>query len=105
MTVKNAGRVTATGVVVSEALPAGTVFARASASQGTVAAPSVGTNGTVTVNLGSLANDTTATISVVVTVTAPSGTLLTDTATVTATMQDLNSGNNSATQKTTISKN
>lgn len=102
MTVTNAGKVTATGVVVSDALPAGTVFASASASQGTVAAPSVGANGTVTVNLGSLAKSATATISVVVTVTAASGTVLTDTATVTATMQDLNSSNNSATQKTKV---
>lgn len=82
MTVTSAGKVTATGVVGSDALPAGTV----------------------TVNLGSLANGATATISVVVTVTAASGTVLTDTATVTATTQDLNSSNNSATQKTTVSK-
>jgi uncharacterized repeat protein (TIGR01451 family) len=106
MTVTNAGRVTATGVVVSNALPAGTVFASASSSQGTVVlAPAVGNNAPVTVNLGSLANGATATISVVVTVTAASGTVLTDTATVTATTQDLNSSNNSATQKTTVSKN
>jgi hypothetical protein len=81
-----------------------TVFASASASQGTVSAPAVGSNGLVTVNLGGLAKGATATISVVVTVTAASGTVLTDTATVTATTQDLNSSNNSATQKTTVSK-
>jgi uncharacterized repeat protein (TIGR01451 family) len=104
MTVTDAGRVTAPGVVVSDALPAGTVFASASSSQGTVAAPAVGGNGTVTVNLGSLANDGTATIGIVVTVTAASGTVLTDTATVTATTQDLNSSNNSAVQKTRVSK-
>ena len=104
MRVTNAGDVTATGVVVSNALPAGTVFASASASQGTVAAPAVGSNGTVTVNLGSLAKGATATISAVVTVTAGAGTVLMGTATVTATTQDLKSGNNSATQKTTVSK-
>ena len=70
MTVTNAGNTTATGVVVSDALPAGTVFASASSSQGTVTAPAVGSNGTVTVNIGSLAKDATATISIVVTVTA-----------------------------------
>ena len=105
MTVTNASNATATGVVASDALPAGTVFASASSSQGTVTAPAVGSNGTVTVNLGSLAKGATATISVVVTVTAASGTVLTDTATVTATTQDLNSRNNSATEKTTVSKN
>ncbi len=104
MTVTNAGRVTASGNVLSNALPAGTVFASASSSQGTVTAPALGSNGTVTVNLGSLAKGATATISVVVTATAASGTVLTDTVTVTATTQDLNSSNNSATTKTTVSK-
>jgi uncharacterized repeat protein (TIGR01451 family) len=64
MTVTNAGKVTATGIVISDALPAGTVFASASASQGAVTAPAVGSNGTVTVTLGSPAKG--ATISVVV---------------------------------------
>jgi uncharacterized repeat protein (TIGR01451 family) len=39
MTVTNGGRATATGVAVSDPLHAGTVFANASASQGTVNAP------------------------------------------------------------------
>jgi Domain of unknown function DUF11 len=90
MTVTNAGKVTATGIVISDALPAGTAFASASASQGAVTAPAVGSNGTVTVTLGSPAKGATATISVVVTVTAASG-VLTDTATVTAITQLLDS--------------
>ena len=102
--VANAGKALATGVVVSDAIPAGTVFANASSSQGTVTAPPMGSNGTVTVNVGSLANGATATVSVVVTVTAASGTVLSDTATVTSTTQDLNGVNNSATQSTTVSK-
>jgi uncharacterized repeat protein (TIGR01451 family) len=102
MTIKNASKTPATGVVVSNPIPAGTAFAGASASQGTVAAPAVGSNGTVTVNLGSLARRATATITVVVTVTAASGTILTETATVTATTQDLKSRNNSATQHTKV---
>jgi hypothetical protein len=44
----------------------------------------------------------TVTISIVVTVTALPGTVLTDTATVTSTTQDLNSRNNSASQRTTV---
>ena len=76
----------------------------ASASQGAVTAPPVGSNGTVKVNLGSVANGASATLSVTVTVTAASGTVLTDTAAVTAATQDLNSGNNSATVNTTVSK-
>ena len=103
--VTNGGKLTATGVVASDALPVGTVFAGATASQGTVTAPAPGRNGTVRVNLGSLANAATATIYLAVDVTATAGTMLTDTATVTATTPDLNSSNNSATQKTAVIKN
>jgi uncharacterized repeat protein (TIGR01451 family) len=104
ITISNGGKATATGVVVSDPLPAGTVFASAAASQGTVVAPPAGTNGTVTVEIGSLANGAKATISIVTTVTAPPETVLNATATVTATTQDLNSKNNSATEKTTVAK-
>ena len=104
MTVSNVGKATAADVVVSDALPVGTVFASAAASQGTIAAPPVGSNGTVTVNLGNLVSGAKATINIVATVTAAAGTVLTDTATVSATTQDLNSSNNSATKKTTVSK-
>jgi hypothetical protein len=67
MTVTNASKTAATGIVVSNRIPAGAVFASASASQGTVSAPAVGSNGTVTVNVGSLAGRATATITVLVT--------------------------------------
>jgi uncharacterized repeat protein (TIGR01451 family) len=104
ITVTNAGKVTATGVVASDALPAGTVFSSASASQGTIQPPAVGSNGTVTVNLGSLANGAKASVSIVATVTAAAGAVLTNTATVSATTQDLNPKNDSASQKTTVAK-
>jgi uncharacterized repeat protein (TIGR01451 family) len=102
--VTNRSNTTANGAVVSDALPPGTVFASALTSQGTITAPAVGSNGTVTVNLGNMAGNATANISVVVNVTAPSGATLTDTATVTATTQDLNQNNNSATKSTKVSK-
>jgi uncharacterized repeat protein (TIGR01451 family) len=105
ITITNGSKTTATGVVVSDALPAGTVFASAATSQGTIATPPVGSNGTVTINLGSLANSVNATVSIVVTVNASAaGSTLTNTATVTATTQDLNTKNNSATQKTQVAK-
>ena len=59
----------------------------------------------MTVNIASIARNATATISIVVTVTAASGTVLTDTAMVTATSPDLNSSNNWATGQTTVGKN
>jgi len=105
MTIRNAGKAPAVGVVVFDDIPAGSVFSNASTTQGTVWAPAVGSMGTVRVNLGSLANGATATVTVAVTVTAPIGTVLTDIAMVTATSPDLSSGNNSATQRTTVSKN
>jgi uncharacterized repeat protein (TIGR01451 family) len=104
ITVTNGSRTAASGAVVSDALPTGTVFASASTSQGTVTAPTVGSNGTVNVNIGNIAGNGTVSISVVVTVTATSGATLTDTAKVTATTQDLNQNNNSATKSTKVSK-
>ena len=104
MAMTNAGQLTATGVTVSDALPSGTVFASASTSQGTLTTPVVGSSGTVTANLGNLAKGASATISIVVTVTAASGTELSNTATVASTTQDVNGNNNSATKKTTVSK-
>ena len=85
--------------------PDGSLKRKCEELKGTVTAPAVGSNGTVTVNLGNLANGATATINVIVTATAVSGTVLTNTATVAATTQDLNSNNNSATKRTTVSKN
>jgi hypothetical protein len=104
MTVTNTSKTTATSVVVSDTLPSGTLFASVSTSQGTATAPPVGSNGTVTVNLGNLAKGASASINVVVTINAPSQTTLTNTATVTATTQDLNNSNNSATKKTNVKK-
>jgi len=100
--VTNRSNTTANGAVVSDALPPGTVFASGTTSQGTITSPPVGSNGTVTVNLGSVAGNATANITLNVTVTAATGATLTDTATVTATTQDLNQNNNSATQSTRV---
>jgi uncharacterized repeat protein (TIGR01451 family) len=104
MTVTNTGRVAANGAVASNTLPPGTAFASASASQGSLTVPSVGSNGTVTANLGTIASGATATIVIVVNATAAPGTVLTDTVSVTSTTQDLNSANNSATRDTTVTK-
>jgi uncharacterized repeat protein (TIGR01451 family) len=104
ISIANAGKATATGVVVIDGLPAGTVFASATASQGAISAPAVGSEGTLTAHLGTLAKGANATVTVVVTVTAGSGTMLTNMATVSASTQDLNNNNNSATQKTAVSK-
>ena len=105
ITVNNLSKTTATGVTVSDALPAGTFFSSATTSQGTIQAPSPGSNGTVTINLGNLTNAVQATITINVSATqAAAGNTLVDTATVSATTQDLNNSNNSATVSTNVSK-
>ena len=90
VTVANAGPSPATGVVVTDALPAGLTFVSATPSQGTYAAPAwtVGT-------LSETGAAATATLTIVATVTAPGA--LVNTATVTQqTEVDPNAANNHA---------
>ena len=96
LTVTNAGPFPATGVIATDAVPAGAVFVAAGASQGT--ASLVG--GTVMANLGDLAAGNSATVTIVIT---PLGAgAVTNTAAVTATEPDPDPSNNSATVMTPI---
>ena len=89
ITVTNAGRDGATGVQLTDALPAGATLVSAVASQGSCS-PS---GGTVTCGLGALAADATATVTVTVT---PSATgTMTNTASVIANEPDPVPANNS----------
>lgn len=65
MTVRNEGTGSATGVVVSNALPTGTVFTSASTTQGTVMGPALGSNRPVSVTLGVLRRGATVRVVVV----------------------------------------
>lgn len=73
--VSNAGPQSAASVSVTDPLPAGTTFVSCSTSQGTCSGPPVGTNGTVTATLGTIASAGSATFTIVVNVTALNGTL------------------------------
>ena len=82
ITAANTGGLTATGVTVTDPLPASAHYKSASATQGTCTRPSTAKGGTVTCSLGSLGGGDSATVTIVVTTTKPG--MLSDTATVTA---------------------
>jgi uncharacterized repeat protein (TIGR01451 family) len=89
--VANAGPDAATGIVVTDVLPAGTTFSSATPSQGSC----IGTT-TVTCTLGTLASGASATIALTVTL-PPNAGPVSNTATVTSATADPNPANNSST--------
>lgn len=84
MTVKNvAVPFAATGVVLTDVLPASMNFVSATTSQGSLITPPVGSNGTVTANLGTIASGATATVTI--TVSSTSGGTVVNSASATST--------------------
>jgi uncharacterized repeat protein (TIGR01451 family) len=100
--VHNGGPDPATGVIVNDPIPSGTTFVSCVPSQGTCTGPAVGTNGTVTANLGGMALSSNATITIVVNVTASAGSTLVNTAVVSSAVTDPNPANNSSTTVTLV---
>jgi uncharacterized repeat protein (TIGR01451 family) len=96
LTVRNLGVAPVTGIALTDTLPASVSFFSATPSQGSCSGTS-----TVTCNLGDLAQEASATVSIVVT--PQSIASISNTATVTSTFPDSIIANNSATQTTTIS--
>jgi large repetitive protein len=98
ITVQNSGPTSASGVTVTNVVPAGSLFVSVTASQGNCATPPVGSTGTVICSLGSLANGGAATITLTVDPAIRKDTL-TDTATVAvdASTIDAIASNNTAT--------
>jgi uncharacterized repeat protein (TIGR01451 family) len=104
LTAANAGPFTAHGVVVTDPLPAGTVFQTGarSANVGSLTTPSKGAGGTVAWAVGDLVSGQSVKLTIVVKVNAPSGSTLANTATVTSSTADPSSSNNSATVQTVV---
>ena len=96
--ITNNGSNAATGVTLTDTLPASVTFVSATATQGSCAQ----SGGTVTCSIGSLANSATATATIVVTPTT-AGTI-TNTANVTGNGSDPNTANNTATASTVVSE-
>jgi uncharacterized repeat protein (TIGR01451 family) len=96
ITARNNGPSPATGVTVTDALPSGLMFVSASSTQGTCSGTS-----TITCNIGALAVNASAIVTITVTPTA-AGTI-SNTATVTANEPEQNQANNSANATTNIS--
>jgi uncharacterized repeat protein (TIGR01451 family) len=101
ITVANAGPSDAASVSWSDTLPAGTTFV--SEAQATGPAFSCTTGATISCSIATLAAGTSATFTVVVHISSatPSGTTISNTATVASTTTDLTPGNNSSTASTT----
>lgn len=98
ITVTNDGPSTATNVNLTDTLPTGVTFTSATSSQGTV----TNNAGVVSGNLGTLAPNASATITLIVGVNSATRGTITNTASVQATQTDTNTTNNTATQETVI---
>jgi uncharacterized repeat protein (TIGR01451 family) len=100
--VDNIGPSNAAGVVVTDDLPANVSFVSATPSKGSCQTPPIGTHGTVTCNLGFLPRAQSATAQLVVKVTAPRKSSVSNTASVASATPDPNTANNSATITTPV---
>ncbi len=96
LTVTNDGPASATNVIVTDPLPSAVTYLSATSTAGTCSEA----GGTVTCQLGTMANAATATVTIVTLAAAPG--MASNTATVSADQTDPNQANNTSTQTETI---
>jgi len=94
--VQNLGPQTAPNVVMNNVLSSGVTFVSSRQNKGTVTAPPKGETGTVTWNIGDMVNQANEIVEIQVTVLVKGRTTITNTATVSGTVADPNTTNNSA---------
>ena len=102
ITAKNNGPDPASAVAVSDVTPAGTTFNSVTTNGGTCTAPSVGGTGTVTCTVTSVPSGSHLSITLVLNVTAGSGSVISDTVSVSSATFDPVAGNNQATATTNV---
>jgi uncharacterized repeat protein (TIGR01451 family) len=90
----------ATGVTLTDVLPGSFNFVSATTSQGSLITPPVGSNGTVTANLGSIATGATATVTI--TVSSTTAGVVVNSATATSTEAESTPGNNTDSASVTV---
>ncbi len=98
----NLGPDTASKVTIKDSVPAGTTFNSVGVTTGSCTSPTPGGTGTVVCALPSLAKGASVTETLMVNVTASSGSKITDTASVSSSTFDPNKTNNSARATTTV---
>jgi len=102
VSVKNLGKYLAKQILLTDALPNGSKFVSISLGAWNCSAPAVGSTGTISCTLNSLAVSATQTITFVVKVTTPGNVLVNNTGTVSAATFDPNTANNSSTLVTKL---
>ena len=100
--VDNLGPDAASSVTITDNTPVGTTFNSVTITTGKCTSPAPGSTGSVKCSLNNLAAGASVTETLVVNVTAPSGSTITDKATAKAKTFDPNTKNNSATVKTSV---
>jgi uncharacterized repeat protein (TIGR01451 family) len=102
LTVSNVGTTTATNIVFTDAVPSGTTFVSVSSPTASCSGPASGGTGTVQCSQSSLLSRQNLKVTMVVTVTAASGSTVTDTSQVQSREFDSNLANNVHTIKTAV---